>query len=182
LIQSNASGFGAHLFEPRTGINLHNRGIGFSLVPGHPAGYGPGRRPPHTLAPALVTKPDGSVRAVLGSMGGDAQPQIVTQLLARFLGLGQTPARAVHAPRFVLARHADGRGFDTWDDPDALGIDIEADAEGWWRAGLEERGHSVRVVAAANHGMGHAHLIAVDGATVAGAADWRAGAGVALGY
>ncbi|HVN52079.1 MAG TPA: gamma-glutamyltransferase, partial [Acidimicrobiales bacterium] len=182
LIQSNANGFGALLFEPRTGINLHNRGLGFCLVPGHPAGYGPRRRPPHTLSPALVTHPDGSLRAVVGSMGGDAQPQIVTQLLARYLGLGQTPARVVQSPRFVLARHAEGRGFDTWDDPDRLGIDIEADAEQWWRAGLEERGHSVRVVPAANHAMGHAHLIAVDGASVAGASDWRAGAGVALGY
>jgi gamma-glutamyltranspeptidase / glutathione hydrolase len=182
LIQSNASGFGAHLFVPGTGINLHDRGLGFSLVAGHPAEYGPGRRPPHTLAPALVTNPDGSIRAVIGSMGGDAQPQIVTQLLARFLGLGQPPARVVQSPRFVLARHAEGRGFDTWDEPDLLGLDIEADAEPWWRAGLEARGHSVRVVPAANHGMGHAHLIAVDSEAVAGASDWRAGAGAAVGH
>ena len=105
LIQSNASGFGSLLFEPSTGINLHNRGIGFSLEPGHPARYGPGRRPPHTLSPALVTRPDGSLRAVLGSMGGDAQPQIVLQLLARLLQAGQTPAQAVQSPRFVLANH-----------------------------------------------------------------------------
>ena len=31
LIQSNASGFGCLVFEPSTGIGLHNRGIGFSL-------------------------------------------------------------------------------------------------------------------------------------------------------
>ena len=43
LIQSNASGFGSHLFEPSTGINLHNRGLGFSLVPGHPGELAPGR-------------------------------------------------------------------------------------------------------------------------------------------
>jgi gamma-glutamyltranspeptidase/glutathione hydrolase len=182
LIQSNASGFGSQLFEPRTGINLHNRGIGFAVEPGHPARYGPGRRPPHTLAPALVTEPDGTLRAVVGSMGGDAQPQIVLQLLARFLAQGQPPARAVHSPRFVLARHAEGRGFDTWDDPDVLGVDIEADAEPWWREGLEARGHSVRVVGAGDHGMGHAHLIAVDGDALAGASDWRAGAGGAHGY
>ena len=115
-------------------------------------------------------------------MGGDAQPQIVTQLLARFLGLGQPPARVVQSPRFVLARHAEGRGFDTWDDPDLIGLDIEADAEGWWRSGLEARGHSVRVVPAANHGMGHAHLIAVGDDHLAGASDWRAGAGAAAGY
>ena len=91
LIQSNASGFGSHLFEPSTRINLHNRGLGFSLEPGHPAEYGPGRRPPHTLSPALVTRPDGSLRAVLGTMGGDSQPQVVLQLLARLLARGPAP-------------------------------------------------------------------------------------------
>src|SRR5262249_54532716 len=74
LIQSNASGFGSHLFEPSTGINLHNRGIGFSLEPGHPAEYGPGRRPPHTLCPALVTHAPGTLAAVLGTQGADGQP------------------------------------------------------------------------------------------------------------
>ncbi len=182
LIQSNASGFGSHLFEPSTGINLHNRGMGFSVEPGHPARYGAGRRPPHTLAPALVTNPDGTVRAVLGSMGGDAQPQIVLQMLARFLQLRQSPARVVHAPRFALARHAEGRGFDTWDDESVLGIDIEGDAAPWWQAGLEQRGHRVRVVEPANHGMGHAHLIEVIDGGVAGASDWRAGAGGAFGH
>lgn len=182
LIQSNASGFGSLLFEPRTGINLHNRGIGFAVAPGHPARYGPGRRPPHTLAPALITRPDGSLRAVLGSMGGDAQPQIVLQLLARFLQLGQAPARCVHSPRFVLARHADGPGFDTWDEPSVLGLDIEADAAPDWESGLVERGHDVRLVEPANHAMGHAHLIAVEPDALAGASDWRAGHGAAVGY
>ncbi len=59
LIQSNAADFGAHLVEPNTGTFLHNRGIGFSLLPGHPAEYGPGRRPPSTLSPTLVTDPRG---------------------------------------------------------------------------------------------------------------------------
>ena len=128
LIQSNASGFGSLLFEPSTGINLHNRGLGFAVDPAHPAAYGPGRRPPHTLAPALVTAPDGSLQATVGSMGGDAQPQIVLQLLARLLAGGQPPATAVHAPRFVLANHGASRGFDTWDTEGPLGVDLEADA------------------------------------------------------
>src|SRR6476619_3404240 len=81
LIQSNAAGWGAHLVVPGTGIFLQNRGIGFSLSPGHPAELAPGRRPPHTLAPALVT--DGrTLLAVLGTQGGDLQPQVVLQLLA----------------------------------------------------------------------------------------------------
>ena len=97
LIQSNASGFGSHVFEPSTGINLHNRGIGFSLVPGHPAEYGPGRKPPHTLCPALVTRPDGSLMAVLGTQGGDGQPQILLQVLARLLQARPVAGRAPSA-------------------------------------------------------------------------------------
>src|SRR6185437_10257390 len=85
LIQSNAAGFGSGLAEPKTGIFLHNRGLGFSVEPDHPAAYGPRRRPPHTLSPALVTTDDGSLDMVIGTMGGDAQPQVVLQLLARLL-------------------------------------------------------------------------------------------------
>src|ERR671910_37068 len=77
LILSNASAWGGRVVEPATGVFLHNRGIGFSLAPGHPAELSPGRPPPHTLAPALVTRPDGSLRAVLGTMGGDSQPQVL---------------------------------------------------------------------------------------------------------
>ena len=183
LIQSNASGFGTLLFEPSTGINLHNRGIGFSLEADHPARYGPGRRPPHTLSPALLTRPDGSVRAVLGSMGGDAQPQIVLQLLARLLQAGQTPAQAVQSPRFVLANHGGSHGFDTWHGPGPVGVDVETDAPDGWIAGLRQRGQSVVEVEPSNHGMGHAHLIEVvdDGRGLGGASDHRAGHGAAIG-
>src|SRR5262249_56256135 len=57
LIMSNAADFGCRLVLPADGIFLHNRGMGFSLEPGHPAGYGPRRRPPHTLSPLLVPHP-----------------------------------------------------------------------------------------------------------------------------
>ena len=114
LIQSNASGFGSHVAVPGTGVLLHNRGIGFSLRPGHPAEYGPGRRPPHTLSPALVTGPGGELRAVLGTMGGDSQPQVVLQMLARLLRSGEDPGTIIGAPRWVLGRD-DGTGFDVWD-------------------------------------------------------------------
>ena len=181
LIQSNASGFGSHLFEPLTGINLHNRGIGFSVEAGHPAEYGPGRRPPHTLSPALVTRPDGALRAVLGSMGGDAQPQIVLQVLARLLQAGERPGHAVGAARFVLANHGGQHGFDTWAGR-SLGLDVEADAPDGWMVGLEDRGQTVRTVPAANHGMGHAHLIEVQGDMLAGANDRREPNGAVIGW
>ena len=93
LIMSNAAGFGSHLALERHGIFLHNRGIGFSLEPAHPAEYGPRRRPPHTLTPMLVTGEDDALEVTLGTMGGDAQPQILLQLLARLLVSGEPHGR-----------------------------------------------------------------------------------------
>src|SRR6202011_2424850 len=78
LVQSNAAGFGSLLVVPGVRVFLHNRGIGFSLIPGHPAEYRARRRPPHTLSPLLATSEAGTdMAAVAASMGGDSQPQIL---------------------------------------------------------------------------------------------------------
>ena len=182
LIQSNASGFGSMVFEPTTGIGLHNRGIGFSLEPGHPAEYGPGRRPPHTLSPALVTRADGSLRSTIGTMGGDAQPQILLQLLAHLLRHERSAGRTIGASRWALHAPA-ASGFDTWTDPDAIEVAIEADAPADWAGGLRVRGHIVTVEAGLASHFGHAQLIDVrPNGMLAGAADPRAQIGLATGY
>jgi gamma-glutamyltranspeptidase / glutathione hydrolase len=180
LIQSNASAWGAHIVEPATRVFLHDRGIGFSLEAGHPAELAPGRRPPHTLAPALVTGHDGALRAVLGTMGGDSQPQILLQLLARLLRHGQPPGRAVAAPRWVLG--GDGN-FRTWDGDGPGFLAIEAHAAGGWEEGLAGRGHDVRRSPhPVDHGFGHAQVIeVVDADVLRGAADPRALDGAAAG-
>ncbi len=180
LIQSNASDFGAHLVEPNTGTFLHNRGLGFRLEPGHPAEPAPGRRPPHTLSPALVTRPDGSLRAVVGSMGGDSQPQIVLQLLARLLAAGQAPGPAVSAPRVVLDNSTGSHSFDLWDGADRLLV--EDHAPDGWVPGLVERGHDVVVRNGMGAGFGHAHLIDVADDGLRGAADPRSVIGSAAGH
>lgn len=181
LIQSNASGWGAHLVLPRTRIFLHDRGIGFSLRAGHPAEYGPGRRPPHTLAPTLVTETDGRLRAVVGTMGGDAQPQIVQQLLVRLLGHGETPATAIASGRWMLSA-PDTNGFDTWADPSGLTVAVEGHAPSPWASGLADRGHRVDRRAPWPSGFGHAHAIVVEGDHLAGAADPRALGSAAHGF
>jgi gamma-glutamyltranspeptidase/glutathione hydrolase len=180
LIQSNASGFGSGLFEPATGINLHNRGLGFSLVAGHPAEYRPGHRPPHTLAPALVTRPDGRLAAVLGTQGGDGQPQVLLQVLARLLHAGQSPAEAIGSARWVLAGSA--RGFDTWSMPSRV-VALEANAPRSWFDGLTARGHDVVTLDAFGHQFGHANLIvAREDGGLAGAADPRSRVAAASGH
>jgi gamma-glutamyltranspeptidase/glutathione hydrolase len=184
LIQSNAGGFGSLLVEPSTGIFLQNRGLGFSLQPGHPAEYGPGRRPPHTLAPALVTTADGRLDAVLGTMGGDAQPQVVLQLLARLLHANQSPGTAVAAPRWTLvsARPRATGAFDTWEAGGAVRVRLEAHAPSAWAEGLAQRDHTVERSEAFSHPFGHAHVIRVAEEALAGASDPRAAGGSAVGW
>ncbi|HWC68728.1 MAG TPA: gamma-glutamyltransferase [Acidimicrobiales bacterium] len=179
LIQSNAAGFGSWLVEPATGVNLHNRGLGFSLVPGHPAELAPGRRPPHTLVPLLVTRPDGSLAATLGSMGGDAQPQVLLQLLARLFHHGLSPAAAIAAGRWALRGTT---GFDTWTVPHGPTVSVEGHAAGDWPDGLAARGHRVERTAAFDGAFGHAHAIVVEATgMLAAAADPRARIAAAAG-
>ncbi|MCP3853778.1 MAG: gamma-glutamyltranspeptidase [Actinomycetia bacterium] len=178
LIQSNASGFGVHLTVPGPRIFLHNRGLGFSLEENHPAEFLAGRRPPHTLSPALVTRPDGTLRSVIGTMGGDTQPQIVSQMLVRMLRHGQTPGQILTAPRAGLAPDRP-TGFDSWVDPSVLRIEVEDHGIDDWQAGLHARGHDVVSVPPS---IGHAHLIDLDGETLAGGADPRARTGAASGF
>lgn len=180
LIQSNASGFGSWLTEPHTGVNLHNRGLGFSLTPGHPAEYGPGRRPPHTLCPALAMHPDGSLAAVFGTMGGDGQPQILLQIAARLFHHGQSPAEAIGSGRWVMRGPV--TGFDTWTSVEGPTVMVEGHAPAEWVDGLRVRGHQAERTPDWDSAFGHAHAIVVqrDG-FLAGAADPRSRVGSCAG-
>lgn len=179
LIQSNAMGFGSRLVAGGTGIFLHNRGLGFSLDPGHPACYAPGRRPPHTLSPALVSTLDGRNRAVLGTMGGDAQPQVVLQMLARLLHCGQSPAEILGAGRWILLGPD---AFATWTPGWRPPVALEPHAPAGWAGGLASRGHDVVGLDQNPKLSGHAHLIDVspDG-TLSGAAEPRTALAAATG-
>ena len=179
LIQSNAMGFGSLLVSGDTGIFLHNRGLGFSLDPTHPACYAPGRRPPHTLSPALVTTLDGRNRAVLGTMGGDAQPQVVLQMLARLLHCAQPPAEILGAGRWVLLGPD---AFATWTPGWLPPVALEPHVPAAWAGGLAARGHNVAGLDENPKLSGHAHLIDVgsDG-TLAGAAEPRTALAAAVG-
>lgn len=176
FIQSNASGFGVNLVVPGTGIFLQNRGSGFNLIPGHPAEYQPGKRAPHTLSPAMVTTPDGRLRTVLGTMGGDAQPQVVLQMLVRLLVNGQDPGSVLDARRWIL-EPPDSNGFDTWVNPDLPQVIAEPGCPPDWITGLDQRGHQVRERPV---NAGHAHMIDIVDGVSHGATEPRINTSAAL--
>ena len=98
LIQSNYNGFGSKCAVPELGFALQNRGCLFALDDKHPNRLEPGKRPFHTIIPAMVTK-DGKPRFVFGVMGGDMQPQGQVQVLVNMLDHGMNVQAAGEAPR-----------------------------------------------------------------------------------
>jgi gamma-glutamyltranspeptidase/glutathione hydrolase len=117
---------------------------------------------------------------VLGTMGGDTQPQILLQLLARILHGGESPGRAVAAGRWGLTGGA--TGFDTWSARGRVTVRVEGHASPRWADGLRARGHDVVTTEGFDHGFGHAHVIQVLDDVLAGATDPRPRTGLAAAY
>lgn len=102
FIQSVYWEYGSGCVLPQSGILLQNCGCAFSLDPNSLNPLMPGRRPPHTLNPALTVFDDGRIMAH-GSMGGDGQPQFQAQVFTRY-ALGNSLAAAIDAPRFLFGK------------------------------------------------------------------------------
>ncbi|MFO0823461.1 MAG: gamma-glutamyltransferase [Gemmataceae bacterium] len=98
LIQSNYYGFGSGLAPADLGFAIQNRGTLFSLDEKHANRLEPGKRPFHTIIPALVTK-EGKPYFSFGVMGGDMQPQGHVQVLVNLLDFGMNVQAAGEAPR-----------------------------------------------------------------------------------
>ena len=99
FINSLFDAFGSGVVAGDTGIVLQNRGTGFSLDPDHPNRLEPGKRPFHTIIPAMVFK-DGQLFMSFGVMGGAIQPQGHVQVLVNIIDLGMDLQEAIDAPRF----------------------------------------------------------------------------------
>ncbi len=155
-INSRFAGFGSGLVAGDTGIALQNRGASFSLDPDHPNRFEPGKRPFHTLVPALARLDDEDWLG-FGVMGGYMQPQGHVQVLANLIDYEMPLQAALDAPRWRY--RAD----------ESLGVEDRLPAG--IAPKLDRRGHDVRVL---QPGLfGGAQAVRNDGDTLSGATEPR---------
>jgi gamma-glutamyltranspeptidase len=149
-IQSIYWEWGSGCVLPRTGLHWQNRGASFSLDPRSVNPLEPGRKPFHTLTPALATFDDGRVM-VYGSMGGDGQPQFQAQVFSRYGWMGRGVADAIEAPRWLLGR--------TWGSPSTT-LKMESRFDPAIMAGLARRCHEVEELGVPfSDTVGHAGMV-----------------------
>ncbi len=98
LIYSIFKTFGSGLASAKFGINFQNRGAGFNLTPGHPNEAGGGKRPMHTIIPAMLRR-EGRLTMPFGVMGGAYQPVGHVRVLTNMIDFGMDPQEAIDAPR-----------------------------------------------------------------------------------
>ncbi|CAG8024172.1 unnamed protein product [Penicillium olsonii] len=154
FIISNYEGFGSCIIPKGCGFTLQNRGSNFRLDDGHPNVLAPGKRPYHTIIPAMVTNVDGSLHSVFGVMGGFMQPQGHVQVLLNMLVFDLSPQEALDAPRICI-------GAVSKDDPEAdKTIFVEEGIREVTVDGLRSLGHNVIVLKGHDRSMfGRGQLI-----------------------
>ena len=150
VIQSVYFDFGAAVVVPGTGFVLQNRGCFFTLDDAQVNCLAPRKRTFHTLMPGLVLHPTGEPHLVLGTMGGEGQPQTQLALLTRLLDFGLEPQVTINAPRWLWGR--------TWGAA-ATGLTMEGRIDPAIRRALQMRGHPVTAAPDWTEKMGHAHAI-----------------------
>ncbi len=146
LIQSIYWEFGSGVVLADTGVLWQNRGVSFSLSERELNVLRPGRKPFHTLNPAMARLADGRVM-VYGTMGGEGQPQTQAAVFTRYTQFGQELQAAVTAPRWLLGR--------TWGATSTT-LKLESRFDPQLVELLRKAGHDVEVVSPFSDLMGHA--------------------------
>ena len=166
FINSVFWGWGSGLTAPKSGVVFTNRGQGFTLDPDHPNCIAPGKRPLHTIIPAMAAR-DGRIALTFGVMGGDYQSFGQMQFLSRYLDFGMDIQEAMDAPRFMA-------------DPVTGDVEMEGGVPDSIRDELIARGHSI---SAPDGPIGGSQAIAIDWdqGVLTGGSDPRKD-GCAIGY
>ena len=171
VIQSNYMGFGSGVVPTGTGFSMQNRGSYFSLDEKHHNSLVPGKRTFHTLC-ASIGEEDGETRFVLGTMGGDIQPQIHLQLISSILDYNLDVQAAIDNPRWAFPGTI-------YENPSKLQMEpdlVEMLGDYRYRALNNE------ILGTYSSATGHAQAIYLDGnRSLWGAADPR-GDGAAAGF
>ena len=172
FIQSLYWEFGSGVVLPETGILWQNRGTSFALDPAAANPLMPGRKPFHTLIPAL-SRLTGGRTMVWGTMGGEGQPQTQAAVFTRHVLFGQGLQAAVSAPRWLLGR--------TWGDV-SMSLKLEGRFDPALIEALRDAGHEIEMLGDFDDLAGHAGAIVrhPDG-MLEGASDPRSD-GAAMGF
>jgi len=155
---------GSGLVAGGTGILLQNRGACFVLDEQHDNCIAPGKRPLHTIIPAMAYR-DGIPVLSFGVMGGGYQPLGQVSVLSNWLDFGMDIQEAIDAPRFHVEQGV---------------LRVERSIAQSTRRALARLGHEVQET---DTPLGGAQMIAIDWAqgVLHGASDPRKD-GCALGF
>ena len=132
LISSVYDSFGSTLMAPQSGVVFQNRAFSFRIDdPQHPNAYGPGKRPMHTIIPAMLTKGD-DVQMSFGVMGADYQPQGQAHVITSMVDYGLDIQAALDLARVHSS-------------PKTGGVQVEAGVPAEIRRGLQDLGHKLEI-------------------------------------
>ena len=171
-IQSIYFEYGSGVVLPQTGITWQNRGASFRIAETGWNALRPGRKPFHTLNPAMARLSDGRTLAY-GTMGGEGQPQTQAAVFTRYALFGQDLQDAITAPRWLLGR--------TWGE-ESTSLKLESRFDPALVEQLRAAGHVVDLLEDFTSAMGHAGaLVRHPDGSLEGATDPRSD-GAALAY
>lgn len=167
FINSIYHGFGSGIAAPKSGVLLQNRGACFTLEADHPNQIAGGKRPMHTIIPAMALK-DGLPYMSFGVMGGGYQPCGHAHVLSNHLDYGMNMQEAIDCPRMFI-------------DEKSLSLQAETSVPTETVEALKALGHEVAIVASPIGGGQAIMFDRANGGGLIGGSDPRKD-GCALGY
>ncbi|MFN3892264.1 MAG: gamma-glutamyltransferase family protein [Beijerinckiaceae bacterium] len=171
-IQSIYFEYGSGCVLEESGFVWQNRGASFRLDGDGPRALAPGRKPFHTLNPAMALFDDGRVMSY-GTMGGEGQPQTQSAVFSRYGMFGQDLQQAITAPRWLLGK--------TWGE-NSVTLKLESRFDAALVEAMRRAGHEIELLPDFTSTMGHAGaLVRHGGGLIEGAADPRSD-GAAIGF